>query len=293
MYTNKYEPPYNKQKLVELGLSRLLKDPAHAWRAETGTELIHKEPDAREFLRIWNNWNKMPTDLKRKSDKKSLELFGKTNKDNFLALYSEYKKDPKFTAKAKRYYDAQGSHGWNHVSDVLNRARLMVAQDNRLLSDEEIAAVLFHDSSLRQGDRETHHIDSAKIAEKELKKSFDPNTISRIAKAIREHRGSYKGKYSSKLSELVSSADRGEPNLDDIIKRSYTYQVEHNFDVPEKLVVEHIKDKYSRAGYARKPEYYQRLYRDRLDDMYERVDRLTPKEVLSVVGNVTNNTKRG
>lgn len=185
---------------------------------------------------------------------------------------------------AEKYYDREGSHGWNHISDVLGRAGRMVAQDGRTLTDPEIAAVLFHDSSLRGGNRETHHEDSAKLAEKELSGLFDPKTVARIAKAIREHRGSYKGKYSSKLSELVSSADRGEPNLNDIIKRSYLYQTEHGYPNPEKLVVEHIKNKYSRGGYARRPEYYRRLYKDRLDAMYDRIDSITPEEVLSVVG---------
>ena len=185
---------------------------------------------------------------------------------------------------AKKYYDAEGSHGWNHIQDVLGRAKLMVNLDNRQLSDPEIAAVLFHDSSLRGGDRKTHHIDSSKIAEKELSALFDQRTLKRISKAIQQHRGSYKGKYYSKLSELVSSADRGAPRLEDIIKRSYLYQTEHGYADPEKLVVEHIKDKYSRYGYARRPEYYRRLYKDRLDAMYDRIDRITPEEVLSVVG---------
>jgi len=57
----------------------LLKDPAHLWRAETGIELIHKEPTLEEQERIWNNWNKMTEDMKSKSDKKSIELFGKDN----------------------------------------------------------------------------------------------------------------------------------------------------------------------------------------------------------------------
>jgi len=49
----------------------LLKDPAHLWRAETGIELIHKEPTLEEQERIWNNWNKMTDEMKKKSDKKA------------------------------------------------------------------------------------------------------------------------------------------------------------------------------------------------------------------------------
>ena len=57
----------------------LLNDHVHSWRAETGIELIHKEPTAEEQVRIWNNWNEMSDEMKRKSDTKSMKLFGKDN----------------------------------------------------------------------------------------------------------------------------------------------------------------------------------------------------------------------
>jgi hypothetical protein len=57
----------------------LLKDPVHLWRAETGIELIHKEPTIEEQKRIWRNWNEMSDEMKKKSDAKSTELFGKDN----------------------------------------------------------------------------------------------------------------------------------------------------------------------------------------------------------------------
>lgn len=58
----------------------LLKDLAHLWRAETGIELVHKEPTIEEQKRIWNNWNEMSDEMKKKSDEKSFELFGKNNR---------------------------------------------------------------------------------------------------------------------------------------------------------------------------------------------------------------------
>ncbi|OGM93077.1 hypothetical protein A2372_01515 [Candidatus Wolfebacteria bacterium RIFOXYB1_FULL_54_12] len=57
----------------------LLNDRVHLWRAETGIELIHKEPIIQEQERIWKNWNEMSDEMKRKSDAKSVELFGKDN----------------------------------------------------------------------------------------------------------------------------------------------------------------------------------------------------------------------
>lgn len=77
-----YQQPYNIEEIKKNYPNKaemLLKDPVHLWRAETGIELIHKEPTTDEQIRIWNNWNKMPNEMKKKSDEKSLELFGKNN----------------------------------------------------------------------------------------------------------------------------------------------------------------------------------------------------------------------
>lgn len=36
-----------------------MNDPVHKWRAESGIELIHKEPTKKEFDRIFKNWQLM------------------------------------------------------------------------------------------------------------------------------------------------------------------------------------------------------------------------------------------
>ena len=91
---SKYERPYTYQEIVENygkeTADRLMKDPAHRWRAQTGIELIHKEPNLKELNRIWKNWNYMTDDMKNKSDKKSYELFNLDNKDNYNKLKKEY-----------------------------------------------------------------------------------------------------------------------------------------------------------------------------------------------------------
>jgi hypothetical protein len=60
-----------------------LADAAHAWRMQTGIELLHKEPTLEEQQRIYQNWLQMSDEQKEESDKKSVELFGKTNLDNW------------------------------------------------------------------------------------------------------------------------------------------------------------------------------------------------------------------
>lgn len=83
-----YDPPLSFDKLPD----HLKNDPVHAWRAQTGIELIHKEPSLEELNRIWANWNKMTDEQKSISDQKSMELFGKNNHDHYMELIKEYHK---------------------------------------------------------------------------------------------------------------------------------------------------------------------------------------------------------
>jgi hypothetical protein len=57
----------------------LYNDPVHRWRAETGIELIHEEPDWDEYQRILRNWQLMTPEQKATSDAKAIELFGVDN----------------------------------------------------------------------------------------------------------------------------------------------------------------------------------------------------------------------
>lgn len=77
-----YKRPYTIEEIKKNYPDKaeiLLKDPLHLWRAETGIELIHKEPLLEEQKRIWENWNEMTDEMKKKSDEKSIELFDKNN----------------------------------------------------------------------------------------------------------------------------------------------------------------------------------------------------------------------
>lgn len=71
---------------------------------DTGIELIHKEPTLSELLRIRKkNWDLMSKEQKKMiSDKKSIELFGLTNKEHFKFLLWEYIKDSDGRIEKKR-----------------------------------------------------------------------------------------------------------------------------------------------------------------------------------------------
>lgn len=80
-----YSKPYSVKQIKRYysKISRkLLNDPVHLWRAETGIELIHKEPSLDEQKRIWKNWLEMPKELKKASNKRSLELFSMNNREH-------------------------------------------------------------------------------------------------------------------------------------------------------------------------------------------------------------------
>lgn len=90
----KYDPPYNSKQIKDkYGIEmydKLSKDPAHKYRMDTGIELIHKEPSRSELERIYNNWNLMSDKQKAESDRKCMELFGKTNKQYYDELINTY-----------------------------------------------------------------------------------------------------------------------------------------------------------------------------------------------------------
>lgn len=82
----KYSPPYNEAQMRKAGyddglVDALMKDPVHGWRATTGIELTHLEPDVWEQIRTWRNWSLMSDEMKEKSDTKAVELFGVDNKE--------------------------------------------------------------------------------------------------------------------------------------------------------------------------------------------------------------------
>ena len=91
-----YEPPYSldtiKQKYGDEVYRKLRDDPVHRFRAETGIEVIHKEPTRDEFERIVKNWDLMTPEQKKQSDEFSMKQFGKNNHDRIDNIRKFYMK---------------------------------------------------------------------------------------------------------------------------------------------------------------------------------------------------------
>ncbi len=104
---DEYDPPYSdeevKKKYGNEIYEKLSSDDAHKYRMSNGIELIHKEPTRQELDRIWRNWNLMSQEQKEKSDKKSLELYGKTNKDHYNELINLYEESVMTESSKDKY----------------------------------------------------------------------------------------------------------------------------------------------------------------------------------------------
>ena len=90
-----YDRPLSKEQIKNKSKSlyeKLMNCPIHEFRARTGIELIHREPNFSEQMRIWDNWNLMTEKAKRISDAKSIELFGISNKENHELILKKYYK---------------------------------------------------------------------------------------------------------------------------------------------------------------------------------------------------------
>lgn len=188
-------------------------------------------------------------------------------------------------ARAKAYYPESGSHGWNHIKDVMASAEKMLG---RKLTKKELAAIVYHDSSLMTGSRETHAEDSAAIAERELSAYFKKKAIRDIANAIRRHRASYEGKRVSKLENLVAAADRNPPDVEKDILRSFRYGIEHGMGTEGAIAntLKHMPNKYGTKGYAYKniPQIYLDTYGDELREAQKAFDNVTEDQIRRIAG---------
>ena len=187
-------------------------------------------------------------------------------------------------AMARPHYPDEGSHGWNHIEDVLASARRMRRKE---LLKKELAALMYHDSSLLTGPRETHAEDSAEIARKELAGRFSKRQLADIANAIAHHRASYEGRRKSRLEDLVAAADRNIPDVDKSILRSYRYGLEHGMTEEEAVsnTLQHMPDKYGTKGYAYRniPKIYLETYGDELAKAQKGFDAVTAEKIRSLV----------
>lgn len=192
------------------------------------------------------------------------------------------------------YYGSNVAHGIVHVETVMKRALLLNEKYNLKIDETEIVmSALLHDI-FSSKDRDNHHELAAKWVESSMMPSLgDKHSKARIANAIREHRASYKGKYSSPLSELLASADRDLPVLEDILLRMYHHRLDldpkatKNEIIPD--MIKHLGEKYSRDGYITYPDLYKLDNEVKLETLYNTIDKILSGHIRVSVNRVKQN----
>lgn len=199
-------------------------------------------------------------------------------------------------------YFAQTYHKHHQLNDVAHREdhfrevfRLAkeINEELDLRQNPKLIMIVAWTHDLFAWERRTHHDLSAKW----IMDTEDPliNGLTRdhrltISKACLEHRASYSGGFSSTLSELMSSADRGVPDPGQQLFRAFNYALfkeDKGVTASVTTAVRHVINKYGRDGYQRLPELYKHYFQEKLEEQYQAIERYTEmtyeelKEVLT------------
>ena len=186
-----------------------------------------------------------------------------------------------YREKVRAYYESyyengDEAHFIDHADDVCDLALHI----NKTCDDKLVILASYIHDSFNATNRAMHNelaYEYVLKAEDKFLKELNKKELLDVAHAVLEHRASFKGEFYSPLSELISSADRGLPDLDFIVVRSMKFNKEN-----EEGVHEHIKEKYGSNGYAKYPKVYQEIFREELMAFQKRADALTVEGVLRI-----------
>ncbi|MFA7115691.1 MAG: hypothetical protein WC140_00445 [Bacteroidales bacterium] len=184
------------------------------------------------------------------------------------------------------------AHQIDHADQVCDLALKLNDTLSKISKQKEILVILaayFHDIYARE--RKVHNELSYKyVLDSKLDSANNiandqRNPISflsdedrkKVAMACLEHRSSFNGTFYSSLSEIISSADRGFPDLVDTLERSKVFWIsKYGKDEIEanKQARIHMKEKYGFHGYANYPPLYRKYFKNELEKMQNQIDKL-------------------
>ena len=153
------------------------------------------------------------------------------------------------------YQRNEEGHGIKHIKTVIKRSLKFAKQYNANL-DMSYTIAAYHDIG-HYIDRKKHEIISAEIFMKDekIKKWFTDEQRNIIKEAIEDHRASSDHKPRSIYGMIVSTADRTIIDIDNTIKRSYSYGKRNYAGLSEEEQIEriyqHLSEKYGENGYAK------------------------------------------
>lgn len=147
------------------------------------------------------------------------------------------------------------AHGINHIKTVIRRS-LELADGYDVDFNIVYTVAAYHDLG-HFIDRKRHEIISAEIFMKDenIKRWFADEQRMVIKEAIEDHRASCNHVPRTIYGKIVSTADRTIVDMDNTIKRSYTYGKKNYIGLSEEeqfdKVYEHLVEKYGERGYAK------------------------------------------
>ena len=153
------------------------------------------------------------------------------------------------------YNRNEEGHGINHIKEVIRRS-LNIAKSYDVDINIVYTTAAYHDLG-HYIDRKKHEIISAGIfmEDENIKMWFDKADRKIIKEAIEDHRASSEHEPRSIYGKIVSTADRTILDIDDAIRRTYSYGKSNYPDISEEeqieRIYEHLVDKFGEKGYAK------------------------------------------
>ncbi len=153
------------------------------------------------------------------------------------------------------YSRNEEGHGIEHIKTVIKRS-LELAKNYDADLDIVYTIASYHDIG-HYIDRKTHEIISAEMFMKDenMKKWFTDEERKIIKEAIEDHRASSNREPRSIYGKIISTADRAIINIDNVIRRTYSYGLKNFPEFTEEEQIEeiyrHLTEKYGECGYAK------------------------------------------
>lgn len=176
--------------------------------------------------------------------------------EQYIHLLEEYIPVNLIKACYESIKENDPAHNVGHIFSVCDYA--MFITDGRIFGSDKfivLTAALMHDLGCRYN-REFHHQIAFGLVYQFInqyaKECYTEEQIHQVAIACLEHRASWGNKRSNLLCEYVALADRGIPNLTDMIERCRLFRMSQGTTDYNELfneVFQHMKDKVSSEGY--------------------------------------------
>lgn len=167
-------------------------------------------------------------------------------------------------------------HNVEHVNQVIKRS-MEIIEDNQLEVNKDISYTVaaYHDLGCYI-DRKNHEIISAEIFMKDekIKRWFSKEEMQIIKEAIEDHRASSKNEPRNIYGRIVTTADKGELNIDNAIFRTKQYlEAKPDYNQLSKAdvlndIYNHLVKKFGKDGYV-KVCLEDKKYRQQLNEIRE------------------------